>query len=174
MVRPLTTVMIILAGLIIGCTDPMYPKPKLEPIVIPAFVPPPPIDRTVLTIVLPTSLSNQKDQPLLERLRAKSAINFQWASLPESRMRDGKQDDAHYAGRAYYVTMFASHPGGEHVESVFSQQPEREIESNGRWSYRLAVTAPDKPGRYVVRLFTPDKTISESVLEVFAGEISGN
>lgn len=166
--------LLIIAVGIPGCTDPMYPKPKLDPIVIPAFVHSAPVDRTVLTIVLPTTMSNEKDRSLLGRLPAKSAFNVQWTSLPKNRLRNGKQDDLHYAGLAYYVTIVESNSDGEHVENVFTQQPEREIGVDGLWSYRLAVTAPDGPGRYVVRLFTPDNTISESFLEVFAGETAGN
>ncbi len=163
---------VVLAEMLIGCSDPMYPQPKLPPIVIPPHVPPPPIDRSMLTVVLPNSVS--KDRPSMGRMRAKSSFNVQWISIPEDRVRDGKQDDAHFAGFAYYVTVFVPQPNGrERIARVAAQQPERNVESDGRWSYRLAITAPDEPGSYIVRLHTPDETISESILEVFVGDANG-
>ena len=168
------TVITLLVGMLMGCSDPMYPQPKLPPIVIPPFVPPPPIDRSLLTIVLPTSMSKDKDRPPMGRLRTRSPFNVQWISLPEHRQRDGKLDDAHFTGIAYYVTVFVPLPNGrERIALTAAQQPERDVESEGRWLYRLALTAPAEPGSYVVRLHTPDETISESILEVFAGEANG-
>ncbi len=170
----LLTITMLLAGMLIGCSDPMYPQPKLPPIVIPPYVPPPPIERSLLTIVLPTSMSKDKDRPPMGRVRTNLSFNVQWISLPEHRQRNGKLDDAHFTGIAYYVTVFVPLPNGrERIARTAAQQPERDIESEGRWSYRLALTAPDEPGRYVVRLHTPDETISESILEVFAGDANG-
>lgn len=164
----------LLAGMLMGCSDPMYPQPKLPPIVIPAYVPPPPVDRSLLTIVLPSSLSDGKEKPQLGRMRTKAPFNVQWESLPEHRLRDGKQDDAHFAGVAFYVRVLVPQSNGrERIARTSYGQPEKHDDGKGRWSYRLAMTAPDNPGSYVVRLSTSDITLSESILEVVAGDEPG-
>ena len=167
------TIIVLLAGMLMGCSDPMYPQPKLPPIVIPAYVLPPPVDRSLLTIVLPSSMSDGQEKPQLGRVRTKAPFNVQWESLPEHRLRDGKQDDAHFAAIAYFVFVLVPLSNGRELNARTSHgPPERDVGDKGRWSYRMAMTAPDNPGSYVVRLAT-DTTLSESILEVAAGDEPG-
>lgn len=170
----LVSILILSIGMLTGCSDPMYPQPKLPPIVIPPYVPPPPVDRSLLTIMLPSSRSSKdEDRPHVGRVRAKSQVNCQWIISSESRQRNGKQDDAHFAGISYYVTVFVPLSNGQERIASLTGQPEREIEGDGRWSYRLALSAPDKPGKYLIRLATSEMTLSESELEVIAGDEKG-
>ena len=172
--KSLFTVM--MAVMLMGCTDPMYPKSSLPPIVIPVSVLPPPIDRSLLTVILPTSMSKDNDRPPMGPVRAKSSFNVQWVLRPEDRLRGGKQDDAYFASCRYFVAVcILQSDGTEMIAGGFVGPPEQDVDKDGGWSYRLSVPAPNKPGRYVVRLseMVSKTTLSESILEVFAGDESG-
>ncbi len=168
----LVSILLFLAGNQLGCSDPMYPKPPLPPIVIPPYVPPAPVERSLLTILLPMS-GVDNDRSNVGRVRTKTSFNFQWVSLPENRQKNGKQADAHFAGLGYHVTVFVPQQDGTELVARTASQPERQVGSDNRWSYRLALDAPDVSRIYVVRLETVEGKLSETVLEVVEGDESG-
>ena len=176
MVKSLFAVTIVLAGMVMGCSDPMYPNPKLPPIVIPRSVLPPPVDRSLLTVILPTSKCKGGDCPPMGPMREKSRFNAQWVLRPEDRVVDGKQDDVYFASCRYFITVYVPQSDGkELIASGVGDPTAPEVDKDGVWSYRISLTAPEQPGRYVVRLseMGSKTTLSESILEVFDGDESG-